>query len=223
MTVITISRQFGSGGDEIANRLCLSLGYRMFDKNHLFQAAAEAGISEKEIVDYSEENYKVKSFFERLFVRARPLAQMSYTAAVTDGITLMEPFVLDEVRAVELVRHAIEAAYQKGNMVILGRGGQVILASQPDVLKIRIEAPLEDRIQRVKVSHHLARREAQDLIEERDAASREYLKHFYNIDWSDPLLYHLVLNTGKLNLELATNLICTLVHSRERLETAAIP
>ncbi len=59
------------------------------------------------------------------------------------------------------------------------------------------------------------RRAAQDLIEERDAASADYLKRFYGVDWSDPLHYHLVINSGKLSLVLAAQVVIDLVHCLE--------
>ena len=67
MTVITISRQYGSGGDEVALRVCEMLEYRYFDKMLMRQVASEVGFSAGEIVDFSEDNYKVRSFLDRLF------------------------------------------------------------------------------------------------------------------------------------------------------------
>ena len=69
MAVITISRQYGSGGDEIATRLWNVLGYRYFDKRLMAQVATEAGLSPTEVVDSSEDNYEARSLLERLFGR----------------------------------------------------------------------------------------------------------------------------------------------------------
>jgi cytidylate kinase len=120
-----------------------------------------------------------------------------------------------------LVQKAIRSAQETGKIVILGRGSQVLLQTLPDVLHIRIVAPLEDRIQRVKDELKLkrqtfqadveSRRDAQDLILERDAASADYIKRYYQQDWADPGLYHAVLNTGRLSLERATQIIIDLV------------
>jgi cytidylate kinase len=67
MAVITISRQYGSGGDEVAALVSEKLGYPQFDKSQIEKAAAEAGLSQKEILDFSEENHKIKTFLDRLF------------------------------------------------------------------------------------------------------------------------------------------------------------
>lgn len=222
MTVITISRQFGSGGDQIADRLCKILGYQQFDKTLILQAAAEAGISEQEIYDYSEENHKVRSFLDRLFSRTTVMGMGMGSTWVDFGDNyLPQPELLNEAAMQALVQKAIRSAYQMGNMVILGRGSQILLQKDPDTLHIRIEAPLEDRIQNVKEwlkaekqtfqADVEIRREAQDLIFERDAASQDYIKQFYQADWATPTLYHVVLNTGKLSLERATQIIVDLV------------
>ena len=225
MAVVTISRQYGSGGDEIADRLCELLGYHHFDKKLLKQAALESGISDNEIIDYTEENYRVKNFIERLTGRPIPVAKVSVWREDTKGVRSAEDVVLNDDLAMNLVKKAVKASYQAGEMVIVGRGGNLILKDHPDVLSVRIEAPMEERVQRVKSSmkdeHKIyraditLRREAQDMIVTRDYASADYIKQYYGVDWEDPLLYHLVINTGKLSLEQAAQTIVDLVRRLE--------
>jgi cytidylate kinase len=213
MAIITISRQYASNGNEIAEKICESTGYYLFDKRIIAEVAVEAGLSDEEIVDFSEENYKIKGFFNRLFGGS----QLQIWKEMEDGLRTSEEVQLSEENALSLVRKAIEHAYQRGDTVIVGRGGQVILQDAPDVLHVRVETPLEDRIQRVRSHPKLAnrsfigpleaRRAALDLIEESDAASADYLKRFHGVDWSDPMLYHIVINTGKLNPKQAVRLI----------------
>jgi CMP/dCMP kinase len=217
MAVITISRQFGSGGDEIANRICEVTGYRLFDKQVIARSAAEAGLSDQEVVDYTDENYKVRGFLDRLFGRQRPIAQVRIWKENTAGIRVPEDLQLTEEHALGLVQKAIQIACKEGNFVIVGRGGQVLLKDCPEALHIRIEAPIEQRILRLRTQGVLgdlkfadsvaARRAYQDLIETRDMASAAYLSRFYGIDWADPTLYHLVVNTARLDLDLAADLI----------------
>ncbi len=221
MTIITISRQFGSGGDEIASRVCELLGYKEFDKRLIGQAAQEAGLSEQEVIDYSEEDHKIRGFLDRLFGRSQPIAKTRIWKEDKSGARGVEELKLTEDTVVALVQKAVRSAQRVGNLVIVGRGGQVILMGQPDVIHVRIEAPMEDRIQRVmqkikqtKEDFHAdvdIRREAQDLIAQKDATSRDYLQHFYQVDWDDPLLYHAVLNTGKLSVEQAAQVVANLV------------
>jgi cytidylate kinase len=213
MTVITISRQFGSYGDEIAKKLCEMLNYHYFDKHLVLQAAVSAGISEQELVDYSEENYKVRNFLDRLLGGPQIVTQAQVWRQDAVGTHILEVVDLTETAALELIQKAIRYAHSSGDMVIVGRGGQVLLQNEPDVLHVRIEAPFETRLERVREQWRPfetrvdLRRSAQDMILEKDDASADYLQRFYNVRWDDPDLYHLVINTGKLGIEQAANLI----------------
>jgi cytidylate kinase len=220
MAVITISRQFGSSGDEVAHRIAEILDYQIFDKRLVIKTAREVGLSEQEIVDFSEENHKVRGFLERLFAPTQLASEALIWREDAAGV-LTEGTYLQEDVQLNLMQKAIRSAHDMGRLIIMGRGGQVILRDQPDVLHIRVEMPLEDRIQRIKEDLRQARqeyyadlhlrREAQDLITTRDAVSADYLKHYYHVDWADPALYHLVINTGKLTIEQAANLVARLV------------
>jgi cytidylate kinase len=232
MTVITISRQFGSGGDAIAERICSVMNYRQFDKLMLIKAAAESGLSEQEIIDFSEDNYKVQHFFDRLFRRQENAAKMSYWVEDPEGVRIVEEMNLSEHHLLMLVQKAVLSAYQSGNVVIVGRGGQMILRDFADVLHLRIEAPMEDRLQNVRATFKKSegavnrsidhRRMAQDLINEHDLASEEYLKRFYDVRWDDPMLYHLVMNTGKMNIEQASDCIVSMLRNNFEAKPVAL-
>jgi CMP/dCMP kinase len=224
MAVITISRQYGSGGDEIAERVCRILGYQQFDKQQISRAAKETGFSEDDVIhfaDYSEGNYKVKRFLDVLLHRSRPRSQKQLKLEEKVVILTAEDQAFSESSALNLVQRAIQAAYLTGNTVIVGRGGQVVLNGKPGVIHVRIEADLEDRIQRVKdhlrehprdrLEEIALRRAAQDLIAERDTASAAYVYQFYRIDWADRSLYHAILNASRLHIHQASQLIIDMV------------
>jgi cytidylate kinase len=231
MAVITISRQYGCGGDEIATRVCKALGYRTFDKRMMAQVASEMGLSEREIVDFTESNYKVRGFMERLFGRrsARVVAEAGTWTQDTSGTRAVQVDQLDEEWCVRMVRTTILAAYERGNVVIVGRGGQAILQDKPGVLHVRLQAPLGARIVHVRyqettgLAPEFQQRAAQDLISDRDRAAAEYLRRFHDIDWSNPSLYHLVLDTKKWGIEPAVKLIVQAVNClpKARLAQAA--
>jgi cytidylate kinase len=226
MATITISRQYASYGNDIAEKICESTGYYLFDKRIIAKAAAEVGLSDEEIVDFSEENYKIKGFFERLFGRSN----LRIWKELEDGDRISELVNLSEDNALALVKKAIKIAHKEGDTVIVGRAGQVILQREPDVLHVRVETPIEERIQRVRDQIELegrsfigpleARRAALDLIEEHDEVSADYLKRFYDVNWSDPMLYHLLINTGKLKVHQAAKLI---IETAQHLELDAVP
>lgn len=211
MAVITVSRQYGSGGDEIAARVCELLGYSYFDKALIAQVAAEMGLSEQEWIDFSEENYKMQSFMDKVrnWRRASTVVAQVETVAVNadTGFKYKTVVDLDEAHSVALIRTTIQAAYKQGNMVVVGRGGQAILSDKPDVLHVRVKAPLDARVQRLHRRENYSLGGAQDIAIKRDRAAADYLRHFYDIDWADPIFYDLVINTNKLNTEAAAQLI----------------
>lgn len=221
MSIITISRQAASGGDEIALQLCRELNYRLFDKTILSAAAREEGIPEKDVIDFSEDGYQVRGFLDRLFGRMTVLPIGGFMSDDLYALYLAEENKYHEEEHVKLVEKAIHYACTLDNMIILGRGGQVILRDQPGVIHLRIEAPLEQRILRMVAkleedeqpseSRKLIRSTAQDMIEQKDEASRDYLKHFYHVDWANPLQYHLVINTSKVSIPQAVKMIVGLV------------
>jgi CMP/dCMP kinase len=231
MAVVTISREFGSGGDQVAEHLCEVLGYRSFGKAEILQAAQDTNMSKWNAVDYSEDNHEVQTFLNRLFGRAASPVQN--IAWLEDPSIASRPERADvhEVAVIAIVKRAIRAALQVNQMVIVGRGGQVLLRNTPGVLHVRIEAPFEQRSRTVieqlrreqKVEHSEIEllRAAADLIANRDIASADYIRRFFDVDWADPNLYHLMLNMGMLTVEQATQIIAAGVQAVEKQTTAA--
>jgi CMP/dCMP kinase len=212
MAVITISRQYGSGGDEIASRVCELLGYRYFDKQMMAQVASEMGLSSKEVIDSQEERHEILSFFERLFGHKVMEARVSTDEA--SGARTVELGELDSKRYVTLVRDLIQTAAEQGDVVIIGRGGQVILKDQPDVLHVRIDASFGERVRRVSEQQRFTNpAAARDFVAGRDRAGADYIRTYYGVDWDDPTLYHLTLNTGLWGIEAAVQVIADALKS----------
>lgn len=212
MAVITLSRQYASGGDEIAARLCELLDYRYFDKRLMVEVAAEVGLSQAEIVDFSEEKYKVRSFFSRL-LRAGPgpIATVSVWQEDKTGTKTLNARQLDEEECVALVRHTVQIAYKQGNVVIVGRGGQAILRDKPDALHVRVIASIPSRIKRMQQRGVVGIADIKTTLAQQDRATAAYLKRFYDVQWDDLSLYDLVINTDKIDVETSAQIIASAV------------
>ncbi|MCS7201165.1 MAG: cytidylate kinase-like family protein [Dictyoglomus sp.] len=208
MAIITISRQYGSNGEKIAEKLARDLNYRYFDKFLMTEIAISSGLSEAEVIDFNEDNYKVKGFFEQLFRRREFVGEITVKEKdnVT-GITSIITKTFDEESGLRFVQAVIKKLKDWGDVVILGRGAQVLLKDNPKTLHIRIIAPLEYRVKNVMKERNLTREESLRLIIEKDKSAEEYLKRFYNVDWNNPELYHLILNTGLLSWEQGVEVI----------------
>lgn len=210
MAVITISRQYGSGGDEIASRVCELLGYRYFDKRMMAQVASEMGLTSKEVIDSQEDRHEILSFFDRLFGHKVMEAWVSTDEA--SGARIVELGELDSKRYVTMVRDLIQTAAEQGDVVIMGRGGQAILKDQPGVLHVRLEAPFDLRVRRVSEQQKFANpAAARDFVAGRDRAGADYIRTYYGADWDDSALYHLTLNTGLWDTESAAQIIADAV------------
>ncbi len=225
MAVITISREYASGGDEVASQLCAVLGYRSFDKEQVQKAAEDTTYPRYMAIDYSEDQHEVQNFLERLIGQAASPAQKMAWAEDPSIADSPERAMVDQAAVLGLVRRAVKAACKAGNLVIVGRGGQMLLRGEPGVLHVRIEAPVGERIDRVMeqlrkeragIQDELVlRREAADLVANRDFASADYIKRFYEVDWADPKLYHMLLNLGYLSVVQAVQAIVAVVQTME--------
>jgi peroxiredoxin/cytidylate kinase len=205
-SVITISRQLGSGGDEIALEVSKILGSSYFDKSLMISVGKSLGVSEEDIADYCEDTYKVKSIVDKILLRKKPVA-LSLDPKENERIRK----TLDEEECLSVVQTVITSLASSGKTVIVGRGGQAILKNKVGVFHVRIVAPVAVRVERIMKSGGLSREDALMLLEENDKASAEYLKRFYNIDWEDPANYDMVLNTGKMDPATAARVIASVV------------
>jgi len=165
MAVVTISRRAGSGAEQIAQRACELLGYDLLDKNLMAQVAADVGLSGDEIIDFSETDYRVKSFVERLLHPSPHYVGHVVTrdreASDAGTLSLKQ---LNESECIELIRSTLRAAYHRDNMVILGRGGQAILQKMPGALHVRVEAPWRARVVRIGAQRQVGEEEARQMV-----------------------------------------------------------
>jgi cytidylate kinase len=213
MTVITLSRQYASGGDEVADRLCGLLHYRFFDERLIAELAAEIRPVTGVPIDFTEDQYRMPSILDRLLSRGSQ-RRVRVTGARTEGATgigacgISRP---DTGTAVALEQAAIEAVYKQGSVVIVGRAGQTILHARPGVFHVRIEAPLESRIKRLREAVDFTPYAARQEIVAHDRTAADYVKRFYGVDWSESALYHLIINTDLLGIVAAARLIVSAV------------
>jgi cytidylate kinase len=178
MSAITISRQMGSRGDELAWQVAQQLGWQLVERDLINRAAAAAGIPHMALVDIDELG----------LLNIRPSAK--------------------EWRAYQThVEGIIHAWAYKGEVVIVGRGGQMALHGWPDVFHIRVVAPLEMRIARLQQKENISAESARARLEASAKTRARYLRRSYGVQIDDPTLYHLTVNTGLLGLPQAVSLV----------------
>ena len=205
MPVITISRQYGSGGNEVARLLCDRLGYRYFDKELMAQLGAQMGLAPDQIADLPEDTqHHVRSLVERFFGTAPTHFGELRGWSVAGRAEVHERM---ERMSLQTIQSLIRAAHEQDKVVVVGRAGQVVLRDMPDVLHERVVAAIEQRIQRVQQSEGVTTDAARELVHRRDDDAADYVKSFDDVDWADPLLYDLVINTSRMTEQVAAELI----------------
>jgi len=202
MTVITLSRQLESGGDEVARLLCERLGYQRFDKVAMAQAGQEMGLATGAIQGAVDFKPAAKGLLERWFGNYEdPMGGDAST--LTFGL---RNDALQDLTIANLM-DIINAGYKKGNVVIVGRGGMAALQNKPDILHVRIDAPLALRVKRLMEHEGLAQEDAQKKIRERDLSDVGWIKRYFGLDSHESTLFDLIISTAKFSPEDAADMI----------------
>ncbi len=241
MPVITVSRQRGSMGSYIALEVARKLELRYLDREIIQSVAREAGI-EAEAVEAIEEKAgrlaRVRNLLnlrpklpavasasireqESLEERVRALMDRDgvshgvATARLESGAGLEYIPRLDYL---DLVASVIVDQAAQGQAMIVGRGGQMILRNRPGVLHIQVTAKFETRVYNIIQREGVKWREAAHRLRLADEQRGGYMRRFYNVDWLDPGLYDLVINTDQIPLNVAAEMI---IMAAQAVETAA--
>jgi cytidylate kinase len=188
MTVITISRELGSGGDEVADRLCEALGYCRMDKAMLDQMAEEAGVDVKAVLakerSVTHKPHLVSGAMRSLYSK--------------DPSAFEKQNTLDDQTYARIVRETMEQYAREGNVVIVGRGGQMILQDWPGALHVHLYASIDVRARRLVDRLDISSEEARRRIERSDEQKRQYIRHVrQNANWKNLKYYHLAIDTGR--------------------------
>ncbi|HEY3345824.1 MAG TPA: cytidylate kinase-like family protein [Anaerolineaceae bacterium] len=178
MGTITISREIGSSGCQVARAAAQRLGYQVVWRDAINQAAMRAGAPEMALAVIDD--------LGLLGLHPDPRAVQAYLRAIAQVL-------------VELA--------DAGDTVIIGRAGQVILRSREDVFHVRVMAPVETRVARLAASRGITPQAAHAQVTASDRSRSLYLRQNYSAAWDDPDLYDLILNTARLTAEDAGDLI----------------
>jgi cytidylate kinase len=205
MSVITVSRELGSKGTDIAHMVAQTLGYECLDRELIADIAREAGVEEAHVSGKEDS------------ISGRPRIVGPEMAAFFRRQRYASPRpqeALEDQAYIEFVRKVIYDRAEAGQAVVLGRGGQMILRNWPEALHVYITAPLEVRVVRIAQERGTGRQLAERLVRDSDRRRRDYIRHFYNnADWRNPRYYHLIVDTGRIPPEAAAEIIIRAVRA----------
>lgn len=178
--MLTVAREYGSGGGPIAEKVADRLGWALLDHGLITRIAKHAQVDPALCARYDE---TVDSWVHRLTKRAFGRGAFESVG----GVPGIDVFDGDAMAA--LSRKLIEEAADIGNCIVVGRGAQCILQGRPDAFHVFVYAPMEERLRRVR-ERYGPTQATPDAIRANDRDRAAYVKHHYGCEWSNPHLYH---------------------------------
>jgi cytidylate kinase len=191
MAIITISRGTFSGGKNLAECVAGKLGYRCLARVELVEAARRYGISEDKL-----------------------------SSAISEVPHIWEHLISEKARYLACTRATLIKEVKEGNVVYHGLAGHFLLQGVPHVLKVRVVANTEFRIQGAMDRGAMTRSDAIQFIRTMDEKRAKWAKFLYHIDWADPAVYDLIINLDKISLDSACDLLCYIANTEEYRPTA---
>jgi cytidylate kinase len=201
--IVTVSRQYASGGGEIAQLVAEQLDADLLDRELIQEVAQRLGLPEDVVSEHDERG-------ETVIARLVNALRVSYPDVSAPPDLLEPPGDVPELsnRAyVQVIEQVIREAARTGNSVIVGRGSQFVLRNHPAALHVHVFAPFDVRVQAVVVDQSLTVQEAERVVRDFDGARARYARHWYHADWESAEHYHLAINAGRLDRQLAADLI----------------
>jgi len=195
--MLTISHQYGSGGSRIARELGRRLGWSVWEKEIVRKIASQYKVSE-EYIEAKDE--RVDSFIERM-------VGLFGLGGFESAYEVPPPLWLNDAQLMRMTKSLVEDVAKDGRAIIVGRGGNHILAKRPHTLHVFLFAALPIRSERVMQTEGMERAAAESRIAGMDKLRADYVHTFYHADWRDPATYNLLIDTGVWGEEQTVNMI----------------
>ncbi len=205
MAVLSISRQFGAGGWTLGRSISAQLGYRFVSSQIINEMAKEANVSTEWIKGVEKHAGDWLMRFVNKFVNG-DFIEKHVGEKKTD---------FDEKKYITFLQNIVNRIAEEDNVVILGRGSQYILQGRKNVIHLLLVADLVDRIKFLEKSWKMKRKDAEKEILIREKRRESFMKYFELGSPNSPNLYHMVLNTSKIDFEQAQKTIISFVKDFE--------
>ena len=183
--IVTIEREYGSGGGEIAQLLATQLGWKLWDQL-LTEEIARLANCPKAVVEVREE--RTDPLYYRLF---KSFLRGSYEGS----LNAHKLNVVDSESILKITEQVVQHAAKKGNCVIVGRGSQQFLRDRSDTLRVFLYAPREDKVRRI-LARGKTQNEAEHLVDSVDLERHDFIEKYFRVEWPDRAIYHTMINTA---------------------------
>jgi cytidylate kinase len=182
--IVTIEREYGSGGGEIAQLLAKRLGWKLWDQL-LTEEIARLANCPKAVVEVREE--RTDPLYYRLF---KSFLRGSYEGS----LNAHKLGVVDSESILRITERVVQKAASEGNCVIVGRGSQQFLKDRQDTLRLFLYAPREDKVRRL-LARGKSASEAQQLVDTVDRERIDFIQKYFGVEWPARAVYHGMMNT----------------------------
>ena len=183
--IITIEREYGSGGGEIAQSLAKQLGWKLWDQL-LTEEIARLADCPKAVVEVREE--RTDPLYYRLF---KSFLRGSYEGS----INAPKLKLIDSESILRITQRVVQDAAKTGNSVIVGRGSQHFLRNREDTLRVFLYAPRADKVRRLR-ARGKSEEEAEQLVDSVDRERSDFIQKYFHVEWPDRAIYHTMINTA---------------------------
>ncbi len=205
--IITVEREYGSGGAAIAQALAKRLGWKLYDRELTTEIARMANVDHRAAMRCDE---RVDNLLYRLF---KVYARGSYERSLPVGERAFDTDCM-----VETMHKVVEDVASHGNSVIVGRGSAYFLRSREDAFHVFTYAPVDEKVRRLKMIGK-SEKEALQLISEIDRERASFIRHYFNAEWPNRSLYNLMINT-KFGDEYVVDMVVQHIAAIDKLEAS---
>src|SRR6202451_3525601 len=183
--ILTVEREYGSGGGEIAQLLANQLGWKLWDQL-LTEEIARLANCPKDVVQVREE--RTDPLYYRLF---KSFLRGSYEGS----LNAHKLNVVDSESILKIQERVVQHAAKTGDSVIVGRGSQHFLRNRPDTLRVFLYAPRENKVRRL-LARGKSEHEAQQLVDTVDGEPHDFIQKYFHVEWPERAVYHAMINTA---------------------------
>jgi cytidylate kinase len=182
--ILTVEREYGSGGGEIAQLLAKELGWKLWDQD-LTEEIARLANCPKAVVEVREE--RTDPLYYRLF---KSFLRGSYEGS----LNAHKLNVVDSESILKITERVVQHVAKTGNSVIVGRGSQHFLRNRQDTLRVFLYASREEKVRRL-LARGKTEKDAQQLVDTVDRERVEFIQKYFHVEWPDRTAYHTMINT----------------------------
>lgn len=183
--IVTIEREYGSGGGEIAQSLAKRLGWKLWDQL-LTEEIARLAECPKAVVEVREE--RTDPLYYRLF---KSFLRGSYEGS----INAHKLKVVDSESILKITERVVQHAAKTGNSIIVGRGSQHFLRDRQDTFRVFLYAPREEKVRRL-LARGKSEKEAEQLVDTVDRERADFIQQYFHVEWPDRAVYNTMINTA---------------------------